>query len=226
MIKKTLKILLPVLLAVFSQGSFAWKVMRENDVIFHHPIDPSCHYMRCDTASFFVTRHSVTVGQPFDITDSHFLPSGILRYLYDNSGHLWGRTEFSVFSGRHQSADVFNDVNRWGYILSDRPGLRIPRQLNFAVEGILSITPVRGQSFICRNVVLAQAGRGLENPWYIFSQQGYGMYHGLMFADVLCSTDSGYQQTFRIYAAHYSNHTFDIVPVSHPGVGKRLFPEP
>jgi len=220
--KKILLFLSLVTLSLVSLSSFAWKVIRENDVVLYYPVNTSCRYMLCEPASFLVTRHSVTAEQPFDITEDNFLPSGIPHYWYDYSGNTWGRVEFSVFSGRHKSATVLNDIIQWGYGLSNRTGLNIPAEMNFAVEGTLTITPAPGQKFSCKNIVLAQTGKALENPWYIFSKQGYGMYHGRMFTDVACSTKEGYQQYFRIYAASDSNYAFDMIPVSHPNTAATL----
>lgn len=169
-----------VLLAMCSTG-LADPVLQKNEMIL-----AVCMDSKPQPASFFVTRHSVTPGQPFETRDNEFLPitaRSTSRYFF---------TEFYVYSGRHKSQQVYQDLTQWGY---DTGGF--PNEMNFAIEGTLRFSPSEGQNLECKNIALAQGSKGLANVWYVFSHNGNNSYWRT--ANLLCTNQDGMSKKYKIY---------------------------
>src|SRR5688572_9766917 len=111
---KKIQIFCLMLFATVCMNSYAFifKFNRNNNVFFHYYTYHGSDDIKA--ASFQMTRHSVTTGQPFSLKDNDLLPLTLTKSeLYQKPFSVSDIT-LNIRSGRHKSQQVFNDVKQWG----------------------------------------------------------------------------------------------------------------
>ncbi len=192
---KKLYVLCLLFLAIVCSKSFA-TITHDNNV-FIGMEDGGSPPMK---ASFLVTRHSVTSGQPFDHKDNTFLPVH-QQHCSVHQQHCNG-TDLTIRAGRKKSPQVFNDLKQWDVDVSNVPS---GMELNFAVLGTLTFTYF-GSTYTCNNIALTQGSAGLANRWYLFSVNGgTGSYYGNKYTSFNCSDQDGSLRTFITFWSHFGS---------------------
>jgi hypothetical protein len=103
--------------------------------------------------NFTETGHSITSGQPYGGT---------------TSGATDGTAQITVSAGRKGSSSVASwfkqQVGSGQTLVCDTKGT-YPDDLNFAVEGTLTIGSTSGKTITCDNIIVAQGNFGTTNNW-------------------------------------------------------------
>jgi hypothetical protein len=105
--------------------------------------------------NFVETGHSITSGQPY---------GGTTASVSDGKGQI------TVSAGRKASTSVATwfkqQVGSGQTLVCDTKGT-YPDDLNFAVEGTLTIGSVNGKTITCNNIIVAQGNFGTTNNWWM-----------------------------------------------------------
>ncbi|HEX3438779.1 MAG TPA: hypothetical protein VHT93_00405 [Pseudolabrys sp.] len=107
------------------------------------------------TFNFVETGHSITSGQPY---------GGTTATVSDGKGQI------TVSAGRKGSSSVASwfkqQVGSGQTLVCDTKGT-YPDDLNFAVEGTLTIGSTSGKTITCDNIIVAQGNFGTTNNWWM-----------------------------------------------------------
>lgn len=109
-----------------------------------------------ESLAYTETSHSVTEGQPYDGVTTKIGKPSVYGVLTVKAGRKTSKTVAEWFRKQvaNGSAVGFYDKNL------------LPKELNFAVAGTLSVK-ADGHSAVCDNVVFAQGKHGAFNDWWV-----------------------------------------------------------